>query len=496
MKASLQSVLHDAQLRWLLLISLVIQLVFCITQVGFLHPDQHFQLIEFSSWQLGEPSGATGVWELKSHIRPTVQVYFFSGFIQICRFFHLYDAYAQLVVLRLIFGVLGFVVFNAIGIHYFKSDRRLLVLVLLLINLSWSLPYVRTLFSSEIASSIVFFGAVLLYELKKEKFLYVVLVGFLFSLAFYCRFQIAFSIMGFGVWMLLIERKYARLLPLAIGFAVGIGINLVLDYNFYHQLVITPYDYYRVNIVEGKAAEFGTSSFIWYILMLTLVVGAPPFSLFLFYYSLKGAIKEYRQPIVFAVVFFVLGHCLVAHKEERFLFPIVLVMPIIAGWGLASFIGYYEQATKGIRAVIKGLMNVSIGLNVLILALFLILNPYYQSIEFSRKLVNKFKGATATIYCIDHTPFETESHLQLMFYRRSAPNIDLVEMHDADSTRQLNNVWLATTYNDAKDKLPLLDSLGFKPQLYSSTPLWHVNEWLQSKDINTINNIWVLYKKE
>lgn len=496
MNTSLQLIRRDSRVQWLLLFSLLLQIVFCITQVGFLHPDQHFQLIEFSSWQLGEPSGATGVWELKSHIRPTLQVYLFSGFVTVCRFLQINDPYSQLAVLRVLFGVSGFVLFNALGIHYFKSDRKRLFLVLLLINLSWSLPYVRTLFSSEIASSIVFFGAILLYEKRNEKFTYVFLTGLLFSLAFYFRFQIAFGIVGFGIWLLIIEKKYSNLLPLAIGFLVGAGINVFLDYHFYHQLVFTPYDYYRVNITEGKAAEFGTSSFVWYILMLTLVVGAPPFSMFLFYYSLKGALKEYRQPIVLAVVFFVLGHCLVAHKEERFMFPIVNIMPIIAGWGLPSFIRYYERAEKWIRLIIKGVMNFSIGLNVLVLVLFLVLNPYYQSVEFSRKLVNYFDGSGPTVYCIDHTPFETESHLQLMFYRRAAPDMKLIEMHNQDSIRYLNNAWLATTYNDAKEKLPLLDSLGFKPQLYSSTPLWHVNQWLQSKDIGTINNIWVLYKKE
>lgn len=496
MKTDLRLLINDSRLRWLLLFSLFIQLIFCITQVGFLHPDQHFQLIEFSSWQLGEPSGATSVWELKSHIRPTLQVYLFSGFVKLCRLFQVYDSYLQLIILRLLFGVLGFVVFNAIGIYYFKADKQHLFIVLLLINLSWSLPYIRTLYSSEIASSIVFFGAILLYEVKKSKLPYVLLVGFLFSLAFFFRFQMAFGLVGFGLWLLFIEKKYSHIVPLAIGFGVGLGINIILDYYFYHQLVFTPYNYFHVNITQGKAAEFGTSSFIWYILMLALVIGTPPLSFFLFYYSVKGALKQYRQPLVFAVVFFVIGHCLVAHKEERFMFPVLNVLPVIAGWGLHEFISYYRQAGKGIRYTLKGITYFSVALNILVLALFLILNPYYQTIEFSRKLVSMFKNSNPTIYCLARTPFETENSLPLTFYRRSAPNINLVEFHDADSARYLKNAWLVTTYNDSKDKLSFLDSLGFKPQLYSSAALWKTNECLHQKKINTINEIWVLYKKE
>ncbi|MFD2569292.1 hypothetical protein ACFSUS_01520 [Spirosoma soli] len=486
---------QDSRLRWLFLFSLLIQIVFCITQVGYLHPDQHFQLIEFSSWQLGEPSGATSVWELNSHIRPTLQVYLFSGFVEICRFFHIYDAYVQLTILRLIFGLLAFITFNAIGIYYFKHNRELLYPVLLLINLSWTLPYIRTLFSSEMASSIVFFSAIVLYQKKGEKYLYVLLIGFLFSLAFYLRFQTAFGILGFGVWMLFIERKYIRLIPMAIGFGFGVVFNLFLDYHFYNQFVFTPYDYFRVNILEGKAAEFGTSSFLVYIFMIALVIGTPPISFFLFYYTLKGAIQQYRQPLVFAVVFFVVGHCLVAHKEERFIFPVLNVLPIITGWGLPSFITYYQHAQKRIRSFLKGVLTISIGLTILVFVV-LPLNPYSQSIEFSRKLVNKFEGSNPTIYCLARTPFQTESGLPLTFYRRSAPNIKVVKFYNADSAQYLKNAWLVTTYNDAKPKLTYLDSLGFKPQFYSSTMLWNINRFLQAKNVNTINEIWVLYKKD
>ena len=484
-----------SRIRWLLVVSALIQLIFCLTQVGYFHPDQHFQLIEFSSWQLGEPSGATSVWELTSHIRPTLQVYMFSGFVSLCHFFAVDDPYTQLTILRVLFGLTGFILFNTIGIYYFKSSPKLLYIVLLLLNVSWLIPYIRTLFSSELASSMVFFGALLVYEKKKETFLYVLLTGFLFSLAFYLRFQIAFALLGFGVWMLIIDRNYARLLPMAIGFGIGIGINVGLDYLFYHQLVFTPYEYYRVNIVEGKAAEFGTPSFVWYVVMLVLVIGTPPLSIFLFYYSVKGAIQHYRQPLVFAVVFFIVGHCVVAHKEERFLFPIVTVLPIIAGWGLPSFLAYYQQAQNGTRTFLKGLFYASVVLTVLVLVL-LPLNPISQTFDFSRKVARTFKGSTPTLYCLNRTPFETESGLPLTFYRLSVPNINLVKFHEADSLRYLKNTWLITTYNDAKNQFGLIDSLGFKPQLYSSPSLWKINQFLESKGIGTINEIWVLYKNE
>ena len=493
MENSFRSVLND--FRWLLLIALLVQVVTSLTQTGYLHPDQHFQLIEFSSWQLGEPSGATRVWELASHIRPTVQVYLFSAFVVTCRFLNVSDPYAQLTVLRVLMGLAGFALFNAMAIHAFRTNRRVLYLVLLLLNFSWLLPYTRAMFSSEMASSLAFFGAVLLYERRGNSLVSVLLTGLLFSLAFYFRFQMAFGLAGFGLWLLVVEKKFRNLLPLAVGFGIGLMINVLLDYQFYHELVFTPYDYFRVNITEGKAADFGTSGPLYYVVMLFLVMGAPTLSFFLIYYVAKRVGSVYRQPLFFAVLFFIIGHSFVGHKEERFLFPILNVLPIVAGWGLPGFIRYYQQAGRRIRQFIRGNLYVSLALNALALLVFALV-PISQTVEFSRKLTSRFGQSDATIYFLARTPFDTPSGLPLTFYRRQYPNLNFVGIQQADSVRHLKNAWLVTTYNDARERHVTLDSLGCVPQDYSSALIWNVNRLLESKDINTINDIWVLYQKE
>ncbi len=157
----------DAKCKWILFAGFIVQILYCITAVGFYHPDQHFQIIEFSSYQLGEHNSATSVWELAAQIRPTLQVYLFSAFVKGCRLVHIDNPYMQLTVLRLIFGLLVWGVFNRVAIHYFRDNKKVLWLVLLLVNLSWTFPYTRTLYSSEIASAIVFFGAVVWYDAKK-----------------------------------------------------------------------------------------------------------------------------------------------------------------------------------------------------------------------------------------------------------------------------------------------------------------------------------------
>ncbi len=123
--------------------------------------------------------------------------------------------------------------------------------------------------------------------------------------------------------------------------------------------------------------------------------------------------------------------------------------------------------------------------------------PYSQTVYFSYSL-KKINANKTSVYCLARTPLETESGLPMVFYQKGIENIDFKKISINDSVRYLkgNNILIATTFNQIKDNQLLLDSLGYKPILYSSKMLWDLNEYLDSKQINTINDIWILYKKE
>jgi phosphatidylinositol glycan class B len=231
--------------------------------------------------------------------------------------------------------------------------------------------------------------------------------------------------------------------------------------------------------------------------LLLAVLVAPPFSIILFYYVIKTYFKKYDHPVFIPVLLFIIGHCLIGHKEERFLYPVFSALPIIAGYALPGLIYFLSSTKRWVASFIKLLFIISIVLNTIVLILFTLI-PYSQTIYFSKLLKNEFEERPATVYCLVRTPFETMSGIPMVFYRKGAPNLILREIATIDSVRYLNvrGTFVATTFNESKEKRPLLDSLGFKPILYSSGLLWKINEFLDSKKINTINDIWVLYKKE
>ena len=496
---SRQAIQSDPRLKWVLLGGLIIQLATSITAIGTSSADQHFQIIVFSMHQLNEPSGAAYVWEMQHFVRPTLQVHIFSVYHLACNFIGLHDPYAQLTLLRILLGLGMFAVFNLLAIHYFKKERpQILFYVLLLVNFSWCLPYTRTLFSSEMVSSVFFFGTLLLYEKKKDAwkgFLFPVAIGFLFSLAFYFRFQMAAAMAGFAIWLLFFQKNYRAILPMLAGFIIGAALNTYLDFAFYKEWVVTPYAYFHVNINEGRASQFGTSSFMRYIGLILLVAPAPLFSIVFFYYSIKAFFSKYRNPVFLSVMLFIIAHCFVGHKEERFLFPIFNALPLVIGWGIADLQHFYTHTKKWVRHILKGLLVFTIVLNTLFVIIFSVV-PYSQTIRFSYLLKNRFENEPVTLYCLGQTPFETPNGSPMMFYQSGAENITLAKVTNTDTLRHLPaGAYVSATYNDIKEHKAELEKMGLQPVMHSSDLLWGVNELLHAKNVNTINEIWVLYKK-
>src|SRR5258708_27179272 len=147
----------DRRLRYLLLASLLVQVVVCLTAVGIYHPDQYFQIIEFSSWQLHRPSAAGNVWEFGAHLRPTLQVYLFSAYYSICTTLGIHDPYWQPGLLRLLFGLALFVLFNSICLYYFQRDRRGFFFFFFVLYFFFVPPYSRGLFTTRVSFFFPFF---------------------------------------------------------------------------------------------------------------------------------------------------------------------------------------------------------------------------------------------------------------------------------------------------------------------------------------------------
>jgi phosphatidylinositol glycan class B len=132
---------------------------------------------------------------------------------------------------------------------------------------------------------------------------------------------------------------------LAASFALACALNIVLDNWLYGAWVNTPYNYFHANLVEGKAAMFGTQPW-WFYFTQMLAVLVPPFSLVLVGLLGAGMWLCRRNVLVWAVLPFVIGHTVLGHKEVRFLIPITYALVPLLVFAAA----HYRQGAGGIIA--------------------------------------------------------------------------------------------------------------------------------------------------
>ncbi len=307
--------------------------VFVITaynSVGFYHADEHFQILEFAMYKLNGAEHAGLPWEFFEQIRPTLQPTIAYGMIKLLQFAGINDPYHWAFVLRLLTAVLAFFLIKSFAEETSKSceDSKKKQVYILASFLLWFVPFISVRFSSETWSGLFFFWAVLAY-LRKEMRQPLVL-GLLLGMSFLFRFQIAFAILGFGLWVLIVRKdSFLSVVKMALGFFVILGLGALLDTWFYGNFVFTPWNYFYSNIVEDVASSFGTSPIDFYF-SRTLFEPTLPIGLLISVSMIFLLVKNWKSMYLWIIIPYLFFHSIVPHKEYRFMFPMVyFVVPLV-----------------------------------------------------------------------------------------------------------------------------------------------------------------------
>jgi phosphatidylinositol glycan class B len=305
---------------------------------GFFSHDEHFQILEFAWYKLGRTPGDALAWEFSARIRPALQPWLAAGLFKGLGALGLFTPLFAAFVLRAASGLLALWISLELCIRTVPwvrdvSLRRLLLPGMLFL---WFLPYTHGRFASENWGGLLFFGG-LCFVLDagdspgvRHSSIRFALAGLLWGAAFYCRFQVGLAIAGAGAWLLLVDRAPLRSVgALTVSFLIACALNVTLDHWLYGEWTFTPYNYLYTNLVEGKAATFGTQPW-WFYLAQMLGLLVPPFSPLLVGVLVASVWLCRKNVLVWAVVPFVIGHNLLGHKETRFLVPITYaIVPLL-----------------------------------------------------------------------------------------------------------------------------------------------------------------------
>jgi GPI mannosyltransferase 3 len=372
---------------------------------GFYHIDEHFQILEFASWKMGNTSSLDLPWEFHQQVRsallPSI-TYLISKTLDILG---LYNPFTVTFLLRLFTGFASWLITCHLCLHLsqnMKTEKGKKLFILMSLFL-WFIPFLSVRFTIENIAGITFLYGVyiLLRTLEKDNntiWAYIA-AGLLFGTSFFIRAPLIIAILAFGFWLL--RTKKVGLRNISILFTsvlVAIGLNTCLDSWFYEESVFTLSNFIKLYIANCTHGIPGVGGNPWwfYIEQFALRI-TPPISLFLLAIFSIGVYKNRKDPFVWIIIPFVITHCIIRHKELRFLFPVVFIFIYVSALGLD-----YLLTKKAYLKWHKYIYAISVVI-VLPLLLFRTFYPANTPVNYYRYIYNHIKGKNTPLFILQNT---------------------------------------------------------------------------------------------
>jgi len=319
----------------------IIHLVALFYSVGHLQSDEHFQILEFLGFKLGLTPEEDLAWEYPATMRPWIQPFIYYWVVIPLKAAGLNSPFFWTLVFRLISVAIGVIsslyLIAAINQSQFKhrwQQNWHCYLVLFL----WFTPFIHARLSSEGVGSSVFVLGFALLLLKRNY----ILVGIVFGVAFLLRYHIGLMIASLYLWLIFVQKeRVSKVGLLVVGTLVAVGFGVIVDYWGYGQWVFTPWEYVYQNLIQDKASSFGVSPW-WAYFKDVVLIAIPPYSVIIIFSFLYLWVKKPLSLFSWLTLPFFLVHCLIAHKEWRFLFPLVPFIP----FAVISTIGSMKKGVQ------------------------------------------------------------------------------------------------------------------------------------------------------
>jgi phosphatidylinositol glycan class B len=330
---NLGSVPDDApvqkHVRALIYISLVAHLAAGFFSEGFYDPDEQFQVMEYVALKMGRTSAGDLAWEFSHQIRPWFQATVFTGLTKMMAGVGIESPFVWAIGLRTLSAVLGWasLIAGIMVARTFFSSKDLRTFIFLSCLL-WFFPFLHARGSSENWSGSLFFLGLAPFLFSGERGGALFTAGLCFGLSFESRYQMGISIVFLFLWALGIEKRKTPKDWGAVG--VGLGLALILgtlcDRWGYGQWQLTPWNYFKVNLIEGEAARHGVSPVLDYFTMIIRKLSLPVGGIFILS-ALVLWIGKPKSWLTWVTLSFILVHSFIRHKEFRFLFPLINALP-------------------------------------------------------------------------------------------------------------------------------------------------------------------------
>ncbi len=320
--------------KYWLIAAIILHLLAAWFSVGHYHDDEYAQILNFATSKIGVDMQSQLMWEFEAGVRSGFQPFVAFALSKVSNFAGIDSPFIIAFIYRLIsaaISLLATVVFirSITNDIYSKNVFKWTAYFLLF---SWLLIFTNVRFSSEGWACSFFLLALGLYRYPSpataKRFL---LVGLCFGLAFLARYQMGFMLLGFGLWMIFINKQK----PLNIFLILIAGLLTLLmgagfDWWLYGERTVSSWNYFvwHYNGLGGGISDALPEPW-WFYAYYSAVQTIPPITLLLPFFVAAFWFMFPKHPMTWLTVPFVLFHTVFGHKEMRYLFPLLPFAPVM-----------------------------------------------------------------------------------------------------------------------------------------------------------------------
>jgi phosphatidylinositol glycan class B len=361
--------------------------VTCVTayfSYAYFHMDELGQVILPARVKLGHAGTGGLPWEFGSRMRPWLQPAIYYAIGRALGVVGAKDVFTLTLAWRFASGLAAcgaLALFVRTSEAWLADDdeRRAHVRVATLLGF---LPFlfVRTSQESASATAFTFAFCIVLADatpngpIAMPSWRRLVAAGTLCGVAFEFRYQTVLLTLGLFAWMRVVGRVPWRALALFVaGAGLAVALALPVDRWGYGEWTFPPLEYFRVNILEGASLLFGAEPPFAYLWLEPANIFAPVVVV-LVVAMLVAWWRNPRHAITWTTAPFFVVHSLLTHKEERFLFPMVILATSFVALAFAPSAGKPLAVARWLwarrrGAGLKALAAVNFG-GMLLLALY------------------------------------------------------------------------------------------------------------------------------
>ncbi len=341
-------------LRWWAALSLVCLLLAAWRSAGYYHPDEQFQTLEFAGAKLGLTTPDQLPWEyayrMRSWLQPALYVVAIGTLRRLSS-----NPFVWATALRVLSALYAWGATVALSrcCAAWLEDRGSRRAAIRLVCSFCLLPFALVRTSGESLATSSFFLGLALFELagSRERTIgRALLTGAFFGLAFEFRFAAGLMVAGWLAWAAFVRRRPRReILSVGLAAAAVVAATALVDRWGYGAWSLPPWNYLIENLRAGRAAARFGSLPVWGY--LTLVLGLPfgPATSLAAAATAVAWMRHPRHVLTWCGVPMLLVHSLIAHKELRFLFPLLPAAAVSFGLAIAPGSDRLERLARLLR---------------------------------------------------------------------------------------------------------------------------------------------------